>query len=307
MDGREAIALHERGRLRHAAGRGPDTGASEGGEGSRGGGDPQEERPPAGTEAEERRKMNTRRLSRSVGWILGSWVALVALAPEASAQENRRITVTGEADVRVVPDEVVLTLGVETDDLDLSAAKAENDARMSRVIAVAEVAGLPDNLIRTDYLGIEPRYRFDGSDRIFLGYWVQKSVSLTLRDIDAFEDLLSAVLEAGANYVHGIDFRTTELRSHRDRARSLALEAAREKAEMMAGELGHEVGATVLIREDRSGWWSSYGGWWRGGRGAYMSQNVVQNAPMGGAMGEGATAPGQISVTANVSVTFELE
>jgi uncharacterized protein YggE len=238
---------------------------------------------------------------------LAAIATLLILAPQARAQEEARITVTGEADVRVVPNEVVLMLGVETDDLDLSAAKAENDARMSRVIAAAKDAGLPENLIRTDYLGIEPRYDFDGRQRIFLGYWVRKSVSLTLRDIDAFEDLLSNVLEVGANYVHGINFRTTELRAHRDRARSLALEAARQKAEMMAGELGHQVGATVLIREDRSAWWSSYGGWWGGGRGAYMSQNVVQNAPGGGGTSEGVTAPGQISVTAHVSVTFELE
>lgn len=233
-------------------------------------------------------------------------VALLAV-PDAPAQEDRRITVAGEADVRVVPDEVVLNLGVETDDLDLAVAKARNDERMSRVIDAARDAGLPDNLIRTDYLGIEPRYDYDGRERIFLGYWVQKSVSLTLRDIDAFEDLLSAVLEAGANYVHGIQFRTTELRLHRDRARALALEAARDKAEMMAGELGHTVAGTVLIREDRSGWWSSYGGWWGGGRGGYMSQNVVQNAPGGGASADGVTVPGQISVTAHVSVTFELE
>lgn len=232
--------------------------------------------------------------------------AALLVAGTANAQEDRRITVTGEADVRVVPDEVVLTLGVETDDLDLSTAKAENDARVSRVIEAAQNAGLPENLIRTDYLGIEPRWDFDGRERYFLGYWVRRSVSLTLRDIDAFEGLLSAVLEAGANYVHGIHFRTTELRSHRDQARSLALQAAREKAEMMAQELGHTVGGTVLIREDRSSWWSSYGGWWGGGRGGFMSQNVVQNAPAGGGT-EGVTAPGQISVIAHVTVTFDLE
>ncbi len=250
--------------------------------------------------------MNRHMLLRICGLVMAAVVAGAANVPESLAQEERRITVTGDADVRVVPDEVVLTLGVETDDLDLAAAKAENDARMARVVQVAEDAGLPDNLIRTDFLRIEPRYRFDGPERIFLGYWVQKTLSLTLRDVDAFEDLLTTVLEAGANYVHGIQFRTTELRSHRDRARSLALDAAREKAEMMAAELGHGVGETVLIREDRSGWWSSYGGWWGGGRGGYMSQNVVQNAPSGGGA-DGVTAPGQISVTAHVSVTFELD
>lgn len=251
--------------------------------------------------------MNKHTLSTRLGLGLAAMAALLILAPEARAQEEGRITVTGEADVRVVPDEVVLTLGVETDDLDLAAAKAENDSRMTGVIESAREAGIPENLIRTDYLGIEPRYDYDGRQRIFLGYWVRKSVSLTLRDIEAFEGVLSDVLEAGANYVHGIQFRTTELRTHRDQARSLALEAAREKAEMMAHQLGHEVGRTVLIREDRSSWWSSYGGWWGSGRGAYMSQNVVQNAPGGGGTSEGVTAPGQISVTAHVSVTFELQ
>ncbi len=251
--------------------------------------------------------MNRLTLSRSGGLGLAAFAVVLCLPSMVNAQEERRITVTGEADVRVVPDEVVLTLGVETDDLDLAVAKAENDARMARVIQAAERAGLPRNLIRTDYLGIEPRYDYDGRERIFLGYWVRKSVSLTLRDIDVFEDLLSAVLEAGANYVHGIQFGTTELRSHRHRARSMALAAAREKAEMMAGELGHSVAGTVLIREDRSSWWSSYGGWWGGGRGGYMSQNVVQNAPGGGASADGVTVPGQISVTAHVTVTFELE
>ena len=41
--------------------------------------------------------------------------------------EPRLITVTGDAEVRVVPDEVMLTLGVETWNKELNAAKQEND------------------------------------------------------------------------------------------------------------------------------------------------------------------------------------
>ena len=217
-----------------------------------------------------------------------------------------RITVTGDAEVRVVPDEVVLMLGVETNDLNLTTAKADNDARMARVLRAAEEIGVPTNLVRTDFIGIEPRYDYDHGQRRFLGYWVRKSTAITLRDIGAFEALLSNVLEAGANYVHGIEFRTTELRTHRDTARSMALRAAREKAEAMAGQLDKEIGEPVLIREDHSGWWSWYGGWWGGRGGQAMAQNVLQNAPQTGGPVEGLTAPGQISVTARVTVTFEL-
>ena len=165
-------------------------------------------------------------------------LTLVVAAPLSSLygqqEQERRITVTGDAEVRVVPDEVVLTLGVETNDLDLTAAKAENDARMGGVIKAAEGLGVPKNLIRTDFIGIEPRYTYNHAQREFLGYWVRKNTAITMRDIEAFETLLSDVLEAGANYVHGIQFRTTELRTHRDTARAMALRAAQEKARLMA-------------------------------------------------------------------------
>ena len=58
---------------------------------------------------------------------------------------------------------------------------------------------------------------------------------ITLGDVSRFEDLLSDTLLAGANHVHNVEFRTTELRQHRDAARALAIQAAREKAEALTG------------------------------------------------------------------------
>jgi uncharacterized protein YggE len=235
-------------------------------------------------------------------------LALTAAHTSAAQQtEDRLITVSGEAEVRVVPDEVVLTLGVQTSDHDLGVAKAENDRRVEAVLAAAELHGVEREHLRTDYLQIEPRYRdrYQGLD--FLGYWVQKTIVVQLRETGEFEELLSAVLEAGANFVHGIDFRTTELRQHRDRARSLALQAAAEKAEAMAAELDHRLGQPRSIREDHFGWWSSYGSWWGSRARGAMSQNVVQNIGSAPVQLEGPTTPGQLSVTARVTVSFELE
>ena len=62
-----------------------------------------------------------------------------------------------------------------------------------------------------------------------------------------FEDLLSDALEAGVTHVQGIEFRTTELRKHRDRARSLALKAAQEKAELLADGAGRKIGKAISI------------------------------------------------------------
>ena len=143
----------------------------------------------------------------------------------------------------MVPDEVILTLGVETWNKNMEIAKGQNDAIVARVFALADEYGIAPEHVQTDYVSIEPRYRNGYYDeRDFIGYFVHKTLVITLRDLDKFEDLLADALEAGVNYVHGIQFRTTELRKHRDEARALAIRAAKEKAEALAGELGQEVG-----------------------------------------------------------------
>jgi uncharacterized protein YggE len=241
--------------------------------------------------------------------------ALACLAAPAAAQPGdagraeRTVTADGEAEVRVAPDEVVITLGVETFDTDLRKAKADNDARVAAVLAAARERRVPDERARTDYLQIEPSYHDHNSNArlVTAGYIVRRTIVVTLRDVPAFDAFLGAALAAGATHVHGADFRTTELRAHRDRARGLALDAAREKASAMAARLGKRIGDPISIQEVGAGWWSGYGGWGR--RYGGMLQNVVQNAAGGGGGGaapEGPTSPGQIAVTGRVTVTFEL-
>ena len=173
------------------------------------------------------------------------------------AEETGQISVTGEAEIRVVPDEVILTLGVETWNKNMGIAKGQNDAIVARVFALAEDHGIAPEHVQTDYVNIEPRYRSGYyEERDFIGYFVHKTLVITLRDLDKFEDILADALEAGVNYVHGIQFRTTELRKHRDEARALAIRAAKEKADALAGELGQEVGDPRMIQEVQSSWWS---------------------------------------------------
>ncbi len=234
---------------------------------------------------------------------LSAWTEEAQLVP----LETRRITVSGEAEVRIVPDEVILTLGVETWDKKMDRATDQNAEIVAAVLALAAEHGVPSQHVQTDYVGIEPRYR-NGyyEDRDFIGYFVHKTVVITLRDLSEFEGLLADALEAGVNYVHGIEFRTTELRQHRDEARALAVRAAKEKAEALAGELGQQIGAPLTVQEVGSGWWSGYNAWWGARWGGGMSQNVIQEAGGASALADGSVAPGQIKVNARVSVTFEL-
>jgi uncharacterized protein YggE len=221
----------------------------------------------------------------------------------------RTIKVSGNAQVMVVPDEVILTLGVESWNVKLISAKSNNDQIVQNVIGVTKQFNIPAQYVQTDYLNIQPS--FDNYEQHALtGYYVRRNVVITLKDLTQFEDLLSATLEAGANYVHGIDFRTSELRKYRDQARDLALQAAKEKAQAMAAKLGQTIGDPLTVEETNIYWYSPYSSYWSYGGGG-MSQNVVQNAPSAASgdlsQSDEAMAPGQIAVGATVNVEFVLK
>ncbi len=225
----------------------------------------------------------------------------------ATSDESRAITVTGDAEVRVVPDEVVLTLGVQTWHRDVETARGENDRIVQATISLADAFEIDPQHVQTDYISIEPRYRDIYEAENFIGYFVRKTIVVRIKDLAKFEDFLAEVLKAGVNYVHGIEFRTTELREHRDRARALAIKAASEKAAAMAREAGLKTGEAVSIHESHVGWWSWYGSGWWGSRGGAVSQNVFQSAAGEARTLEGGIAPGQITVSARVTMNFALE
>ena len=222
-----------------------------------------------------------------------------------SAIEPPLITVNGQAEVRVPPDEVVFTLGVETIDKDISAARTRTDDRVKEVLAIAKRNGIKAEDVQTSYISIQPKYNTDDLEyeqrraikREFLGYQVSKTIAVILRDISRFDSLLSDVLKAGVTRLSNVEFRDSQLRRHRDQARAMAMKAAQEKANLMAREIGQSIGAAYSITEAVVVPYAA----------TNVSQNRIDNF-IGSASSESesAIAPGSISVTAQVTVRFKL-
>lgn len=236
-------------------------------------------------------------------------LCLTALTAAAQGERQSTIVVQASADVKVVPDEVFIAFGVETSDPTLSASKTQNDERVKKLLALTREMSIDPKYVQTDFISIEPwDHRLnDEKGTVRIEYRVRKNIAVTLKDVPRFEELLSRALEAGVNHVHGIQFRTTELRKHRDHARGMALEAAKEKATLLAGKLGRQVGPALNVSEYSGGLYSYYG-WW--GQGPHYGSNAM--AQVSGQSGDAATADGtialgQITVTASVNVTFALQ
>lgn len=244
----------------------------------------------------------------------GAALVALALAPDparAADAAPRTISVSGSADVTVVPDRAELVLGVETKADSLAPATRDNDARAARVMAFLRESGVPTDRIQTDFIAIEPVYHERDTQRIDY-FRAQKTIAVTLWDPAAFEQLLTGALARGATHVLDVSFRTSSLRMHRDQARDRAVRAAKEKAEALAGALGAKIGPPQSIRENVWGGWYSTGGgagwsrWQRGGGPSY-AQNVQIDGGGGAGGDDGTIAPGRIKVSATVDVTFALE
>ena len=209
------------------------------------------------------------------------------------------ITVSGQAEVRVPPDEVVFTLGVEFLDKDISVAQKRTDDAVRQVLAIAKANNVKNEDVQTSHITIQPKYNTDDVDyearralkREFIGYQAFKQIGITLRDISRFDSLLTDVLKGGVTRLSNVEFRDSKVRLHKDQARAMAMKAAQEKAQMMAREIGQGIGPAYTITEE--------------GINTYNTFNESVNASRTTAPAS-AIAPGTISVSAQVTVSFRL-
>jgi uncharacterized protein len=234
------------------------------------------------------------RFSAILGLILCA--CLIAIADDKP--EPPLITVTGEAEVNVIPDEVVFDVTVQTFNRDLRQAKTLTDEKVKALIALTRKYGVAAEDVQTDYIKLDPRYRGNDEARTLLGYSVRKDLLFTLRDVSKAEALLSDILEGGVTRLNSVRFQTSQLRKYRDQARASAIAAAREKALALTATIGQTIGKAYSIEEEVPP------------QRGYAVQNAMSNTSSfeagDSSSSEGTLALGRIKVNARVTVRFEL-
>jgi uncharacterized protein YggE len=240
-------------------------------------------------------------------------VALVAgivlgqgnLAPRSAqaqmdADHTRTVTVVGEGVVKIKPDIAQVTIGVEVVKPTVKDASTEANAIMDAVLAALAEAGVEDKDIQTSGFSIwvERVYGPDGSfDDEQNRYHVNNSVYATLRDLDNVGATLDAAIEAGANNIYGVTFSLSDPKSVESDARAKAVENAQAKAAELAALNDVEVGAVVSISEV-----IGQGGGYFGGNFA-----AAAGAMYGGGGGGTPVNPGELSLSMQLQITYELQ
>ncbi len=223
---------------------------------------------------------------------------IAALAPLAAAQAAdlpHTITVSGAGEVKGVPDQVQLSAGVTTTAVTAAAALAENARKMNGVFATLKRLGVPEKSIQTSNFSVSPQYppynqNATGPQHI-VGYQVSNQVDVTLDDVKTLGPALDALVGSGANQINSVSFSIRDPAVLLAAAREAAIADAVKRAQTYTHAAGVSLGSVVSIQEgtietprpmDRM---------------ALMAAPVSMATP---------TAAGEQSVTANVTVVFEI-
>jgi len=172
--------------------------------------------------------------------------ALTAAVPAAG---TARITVTGTGKVSGVPNQLSLSMGVQTSAGSVATALRQANAATRSVTAVLRRSGVATSDIQTSGLSIYPDY--SNSSGVPSGYQVSEQLTITLRRLSVAGSQISAAARAGGNAttVDGVSLNLSDTSTLLAAAREKAVADAKAKAAAYAHALGRPLGPVVTMSE----------------------------------------------------------
>ncbi len=193
-------------------------------------------------------------MNRKFSLILISAIAVIILAacaPAAasSSEPVRSLSVSGTGQVSLVPDMATINIGVRTEAEDVMDALNDNTAQANAISQVLQNLGILEKDIQTSNFNVYPMDRYDNMTGQITGSYfvVENMVNITVRDLASLGDVLSAVVEEGANTIYGISFNVDDREAAIAEAQELAIQDAYAEAENIAALAGVELGELISI------------------------------------------------------------
>ena len=177
-----------------------------------------------------------------------TWLAAPALA---QTMPPPAISVTGEANVSVAPDQAQIDGGVTSDAKTAREASDANNAAMGKVLLALKGAGIEEKDYQTSRLSLQPQYAQNrAAPSPFVGYRASNRVTVRIRDVAKVANVIDVLVGAGATDIGGINFTVSQASKHLDEAREKAIADARRKAEIYAKAAGVTLGEPISISEE---------------------------------------------------------
>jgi uncharacterized protein len=220
------------------------------------------------------------------------FVFVTALASAQVTQQNQQpqISVSGEGKIMVTPDRVDITIGVENIGTDAADVKKKNDATIDAVIKYLKSVKVPIEDYQTQRVNLYRNYDYNKKKYSFTA---SQTIVIHLKDITKYDSMMMGLVDAGVNNIQGIEFKTSKQAQYESEARVKAVVEAKQKANDYAAALNQKVGKAIVVTDNTQ---VNYP----------RMMNMMKLEAADSAMPRETLAVGEITVTANVNISFEL-
>ena len=225
--------------------------------------------------------------------VIGLLAACAPASVSPDSKSTRSMNVSGSGQVSLVPDIASISIGVRTEADEVTDALSGNTDKANAISDVLQDYGVTQEDIQTSNFNVYPSERYDPMTGEVISHYfvVDNTVIVTIRDLSKLGEILSAVVDAGANSIYGISFDVEDRETAINQARELAIQDAKAKAQTIADAADVKLGDLLSI--------NVYG----------TSSPVTYYDSKGGAYYEGSVpvSAGTLTITIECNLTYELK
>jgi uncharacterized protein YggE len=203
------------------------------------------------------------------------------------------ITISGEGKIFATPDIGVISLGVISQASTVAAAQKDNTEKMNKITEAMKNLGVEEKDLKTTNYNIYPRYSYSRGTQTLIGYEVNQTLEVKIRNLDNVGEILAKGAELGANQVGSLSFTFDDSEKLEIDARKKAIANAKEKADALAEVLDVKLIRIVSFNES-----------------SYIPSTPYYAEKALGIGGGGDAVPdiqtGENEITSNVTIVYEI-
>lgn len=168
----------------------------------------------------------------------------------------RSFSVSAEGKIIAIPDIAQFTFSVITQGgKNIADLQKENTEKVNKAIEFVKSQGIEVKDIKTQSYNLEPRYQYYSCKQgpcpppEIVGYTVSQTILVKIRDFSKIGEILSGVIQNGANAVSQLSFTIDDPAIVQNQARAEAITKAKEKAKEIAKAGSFRLGRLLSIEE----------------------------------------------------------
>jgi len=183
---------------------------------------------------------------------ISSGFLLMISCQSVSNDNQNRIRVSGEGKIRIMPDQVTLTINTAFTKPRMVDAVRETQNTVDSVIAILGKYGNKKEDIKTSSVSANKDYQYIGNTTKFVGYQAQQTIDFVLHDLSKFTELTGKLLETKISGIGSISFAHSKADSILREADLIAYDDALKSAQKLASRADVKIGKLLFLSKDGS-------------------------------------------------------